>query len=127
MKPKDFGEAEVVEVHHFSDASCSGYGQCSYLRLVNESGQVHCSLLIGKSRVVILKPITIPRLELSAALLSVKMGIFLDQELDYANLHTFTGPTVRLYLDIWQMKQGVFMCLSQTESSKSRIIQILHN
>ena len=89
VKPEDFGEAKVVEVHHFSDASCSGYGQCSYLRLVNESGQVHCSLLIGKSRVVPLKPITIPRLELSAALLSVKMGIFLDQELDYANLTHF--------------------------------------
>ena len=89
MKPKDFGEAKVVEVHHFSDASCSGPGQCSYLRLVNQSGQVHFSLLVGKSRVVPLKLTIIPRLKLSAALLSVKMGIFLDQELDYANLTHF--------------------------------------
>lgn len=90
VKPKDFGMVEVAELHHFSDASSSGYGQCSYLRLVNQSGQVHCCLLMGKSRVVPLKPITVPRLELSAALLSVKVGSLLNQELDYQN-------TVNLY------------------------------
>ncbi len=86
VKPDGFGKVEVTEVHHFSDASTGGYGQCSYLRLVNSSGQVHCSLLMGKSRVVPLKPITIPRLELSAALLSVKTASLIEQELDYENL-----------------------------------------
>ena len=86
VKPKDFGKVKVTEVHHFSDASSSGYGQCSYLRLVNQSGQAHCSLLLGKSRVVPLRPITIPRLQLTAALLSVKTASLLDQELDFTNL-----------------------------------------
>ena len=27
FKPKDFGEVKTVELHHFSDASQSGYGQ----------------------------------------------------------------------------------------------------
>ena len=63
VKPKDFGTVVVAEMHHYSDASTSGYGQCSFLRLINESDQVHCSLLLGKSRVTPLKPITIPRLE----------------------------------------------------------------
>ena len=34
-KPKDFGEPEHVELHHFSDASLVGYGECSYIRQIN--------------------------------------------------------------------------------------------
>lgn len=58
--------------HHFSDASEYGYGQVSYLRLVDENGRIHCSFIIGKSRVAPLKYVTIPRLELTTAVLSVK-------------------------------------------------------
>ena len=60
-----FGMAKKVELHHFSDASSSGYGQCSYIRLVDDKNTVHCSLVIGKSRVAPLKVTTIPRLELT--------------------------------------------------------------
>ena len=63
-KPEDFGEVRAVEVHHFSDASQAGYGQCSYLRLLNENNQAHCSLVMGKARVTPLKHVTVPRLEL---------------------------------------------------------------
>lgn len=86
LKPVDFGEVKTIELHHFSDASSTGYGQCSYVRLVNAQQQVHCSLVIGKSRVVPLKSITIPRLELTAALTSVKISTLLHNELDYANV-----------------------------------------
>ena len=90
MKPIDFGNTEVAEAHHFSDASTYGYGHCSYLRIMNKFGQVHCRLLLGKARVVQLKPVTVPRLELSAAVLSVKSSIFLDTELQFENLsHIF--------------------------------------
>ena len=51
-----------AELHHFSDASQSGYGQCSYLRLMDKKKRVHCSLVIGKARVAPLKLVTIPRL-----------------------------------------------------------------
>lgn len=30
-KPNDFGKLKSVKIHHFSDASTDGYGQCSYL------------------------------------------------------------------------------------------------
>ncbi|KAK3087993.1 hypothetical protein FSP39_013221 [Pinctada imbricata] len=83
IKPSNFGPYEYAELHHFSDASNSGYGQCSYLRIVNGT-QVHCSFLIGKARVAPLKVVTIPRLELTAAVLSVKMSSFLKREL---NIH----------------------------------------
>ena len=64
MKPKNFGIVTSCTQHHFSDTCVTGYGQSSYVRLVNEMGQVHCTLLVGKSRVAPLKFISIPRLEL---------------------------------------------------------------
>ena len=72
-----------AELHHFSDASSKGYGECSYLRLVSKTGQVHCSLLMAKSRVSPLKAISIPRLELTAATVSVKVSSLLQKELEY--------------------------------------------
>ena len=50
--------------------------------MVNNDNRVHCSLLLVKSRVVSKKFISIPRLELTAALLSVKMACLLKRELD---------------------------------------------
>ncbi|CAB3983333.1 RNA-directed DNA polymerase from transposon X-element, partial [Paramuricea clavata] len=55
FKPDEFGNLKRVELHHFSDASTDGYGQCSYLRLTNEMGKIHCSLVMAKSRVTPLK------------------------------------------------------------------------
>ena len=48
-KPVDFGKVAKAEIHDFLDASFKGYGQCSYLRLVSEDGQIHCSFVIGKA------------------------------------------------------------------------------
>ncbi|XP_063959911.1 uncharacterized protein LOC135155123 [Lytechinus pictus] len=88
-KPSRFGKVKQVEVHHFSDASQDGYGQCSYLRLINEDDKVHCSFVIGKARVTPLRPITIPRLELTAATLSAKSSTFLKSELEYDSVKEF--------------------------------------
>lgn len=82
FKPVGFGKTVSTELHHFSDASQSGYGQCSYLKLVDDTQRVHCSLVMSKSRVAPLKTITIPRLELSAAVLSVKISDLIQRELD---------------------------------------------
>nr|XP_039258111.1 uncharacterized protein LOC120334671 [Styela clava] len=86
FKPSNFGEIKETELHHFSDASTRGYGQCTYLRLTNQKNQIHCSFVMGKSRVAPLKPITIPRLELTAALVSVRVGVMLRQELNFVNI-----------------------------------------
>ena len=73
-KPDNFGNVMKAEVHHFSGASEEGYGQCSYLMLIYEFGTIHCSLLIGKSRACPIKYVSIPRLGLTAATLSIKMS-----------------------------------------------------
>ena len=89
FKPQDFGQIQASELHHFSDASVEGYGQCSYLRVVNTSNQVHCSFVVGKARVVPLKQVTVPRLELTAATISVRVSEFLRQELSYKNVKEY--------------------------------------
>ncbi|KAI4894218.1 hypothetical protein NFI96_016670, partial [Prochilodus magdalenae] len=55
-------EATVGEMAK-GDASTSGYGQCSYLRLKNEKGEIHCVLVMGKARVSPMKVTTIPRVQ----------------------------------------------------------------
>ena len=52
------------ELHLFSDTSNKAYGCCSYLRSIDEGGNVHTVLLLSKNRVVQNRPITIHRLEL---------------------------------------------------------------
>ena len=98
LKPSDFGQAVEVELHSFSDASLKGYGACCYLRQVNGNGQVHCALVMGKARVTPLKAITVPRLELTAAVTAARLSGFLTQELDLADVKTFywTDSTVVL-------------------------------
>ena len=46
----DFGTVYDIHLHHFSDISQLGLGQCSYLRLVSEQGNVHYSLVMTKAR-----------------------------------------------------------------------------
>jgi hypothetical protein len=55
------------------------------LRLQNEEGDVHCALVVGKSRVSPSKVTTVPRLELTAAVVSVKMSNMLKEEFGSAD------------------------------------------
>ncbi|XP_032225977.2 uncharacterized protein LOC116608996 [Nematostella vectensis] len=82
LKPSNFGTLTSTQVCNFSDACHNGIGQVSYLRMVNEKGEVHVSFLMAKSRVAPLKQITIPRLELTAAVISVNVSSMVELELD---------------------------------------------
>ena len=80
FKPPGFGKIACCSLHRFSDANQNGYGQVSYLRLADEKGSIHCCLVMGISRVVPTKFVSIPRLESTAAALSVKESILLRKE-----------------------------------------------
>ena len=54
--------------------------------MMNEAGKIRCSLLMGKSRVSQLKPVTIPRLELTASTVSVKVTNLLKKEIEMKSL-----------------------------------------
>ena len=94
-----FGPVVSSQLHHFSDASEAAYGSVSYLRLVNEEGRVHCSFLFAKFRLAPLKSVSIPRLEVSAATLSVHHDKMLKRERVECHSATlpFSGPIVCPY------------------------------
>ncbi len=81
FKSMDFGLPTYACLHHFADACEAGYGTVSYLKMLNSENMVHVAFLLGKSRVTPLKPVTIPRLELTAAVLAVKVDIMLKKEM----------------------------------------------
>ncbi|CAH1969896.1 unnamed protein product [Acanthoscelides obtectus] len=58
-----------VEIYGFADASLEAYGACVYVRSEDANGKVYVRVMCSKTKVAPLKTITVPRLELCAALL----------------------------------------------------------
>ena len=56
LKPTDFGTPVRTEICSFSDASDTGIGQVSYLRLTNANQDVHVNFPMAKSIVAPLNP-----------------------------------------------------------------------
>ena len=98
FKPSGCGEPVKVQVHSFSDASEKGLGEVSYLRLINAFGQIHVSFLMAKAPVASIKAMSIPRLELTAAVISVNVSSMLMKELAYDSIEQLyhTDSTVVL-------------------------------
>ena len=78
------GSAPLVQadLHVFSDASEKGYGACAYVVGKDVNNSVHVSLVMGKSRVAPSKIQTLPRLELTAAVLGAQVGKLIKSELE---------------------------------------------
>ncbi|XP_058449212.1 uncharacterized protein LOC131429180 [Malaya genurostris] len=62
-----------TQFHVFCDASELAYGACIYARSTNKDGEIKVTLISSKSRVAPLKRLSLPRLELCAALLGAKL------------------------------------------------------
>ncbi|XP_065075911.1 uncharacterized protein LOC135699568 [Ochlerotatus camptorhynchus] len=71
-----------IELHCFADASKAAYGACIYVRSESSDGSVKISLLASKSKVAPLKPLSIPRLELCAALIASRLYDRISKALD---------------------------------------------
>lgn len=69
------GDGDIcdVQLHGFADASLTSYGACLYLRVKNSVGNITTNLICAKSRVAPLKTISLPRLELLAAVLLARL------------------------------------------------------
>lgn len=84
--------ASTASIHIFCDASERGYGCCAYL--VSATSLLICT----KSRVSPLKTISIPRLELCAALLGAELGTKLLNilKLQIISVYCWTDSTITL-------------------------------
>ena len=71
----------AAELHHFCDGSQVGYGACSYVRTINKDGKIHVALIASKARLAPINQVSVPRLELSGAILVVQLDILLKREL----------------------------------------------
>ncbi|XP_033363105.1 uncharacterized protein LOC117241248 [Bombus vosnesenskii] len=91
--------AAEIELHGFCDASDRAYGACVYLRTITLDGHVCTRLLTAKSKVASLKSLTIPRLELSGALLLASLATTVLQALpsNIARTVYWTDSTVVLH------------------------------
>ena len=97
FKDPSFGQ---VQFHFFADASQDAYGVVAYLRVCDCRGKVNCSFLIGKARLAPIKTVSIPRLELTAATLAVKLSHVILIEFGEPNWETYywTDSTAVLFM-----------------------------
>lgn len=82
----------------FSDASNEAFGTCAYIRWQTESNEYHTRSIAAKSRVAPLKPLTIPRLELQAAVLATRLHQTIAEEtrLKFEKVIFFTDSNIVL-------------------------------
>ncbi|XP_058449120.1 uncharacterized protein LOC131429087 [Malaya genurostris] len=68
-----------LQLHVFVDASEVAYSVAVYFRLVNSDGVGECTLVSAKAKVAPLKPLSVPRMELQAAVLGSRLMKFVEE------------------------------------------------
>ena len=82
LHPNQGSTVREYELHTFCDASEEAFAAVSYLRSIFEDGSTVSSLVAAKTRVAPLKPMTIPRLELQAAVLGSRLARSVNEQLE---------------------------------------------
>jgi len=78
-----------IQIHTFVDASERAFGAAVYLRAVNKDKTVSVQLLCAKSRIAPMKKLTIPRLELCAAVLGAELTTRVQLDMKLTNIPTY--------------------------------------
>ena len=71
----------LIQLHVFAHTSEKGFGAVCYAQLVFPDGRVQVSFVMARNRVAPLKQLSIPRLELQAAVLALRLNCLIRQEL----------------------------------------------
>lgn len=87
-----------AQIHGFCDASESAYAAVIYTRFLNSNGTINVNMLISKSKVAPIQTISLPRLELCAALLLAKLMKHTQESLEIDNftMYTWTDSAIVL-------------------------------
>ena len=86
------------ELHIFNDASEKGYATVAYLRTVDDTGKVHISLVTSKTKIAPLKVITLPRLELMAAVIGSRLSMKIKHALKDESLKVICWSDSTIFL-----------------------------
>lgn len=86
---KSRAKSNFIQMHGFCDASQHAYGACVYIRTQIDHDQYRVELLCSKSRVAPLKAVSLPRLELSAALLLSRLIDKINSSIKLTNVRIF--------------------------------------
>lgn len=94
----NFNIGDHIELHGYSDSSELAYAAAIYIRIIRPDGSTSTCLLTAKTRVTPIRQITLPRLELCAAHLMVKLMMKVKTALHLEDVASFgwTDSTVVL-------------------------------
>lgn len=104
-------ENDCLELHVFSDASEVAMGAVAYLVCRNEESVV-ANLVTSRSKVAPIKGLTIPCLELSAAVMAAHLAPFVKQSFQMKSINTFfwTDSTIVLQWINNRQDSSAFRC-----------------
>ncbi|XP_064633645.1 uncharacterized protein LOC135491604 [Lineus longissimus] len=96
--PLGLGEISSIELHGFGDASEKAYGAAVYIRVVDQNGYTAARLVMSKSKVAPVKKVSLPRLELLAAVVNTRLVKFVKESLsrNIDRVTMWTDSTVTL-------------------------------
>ena len=81
------GSPQETSLHTFADASKLAYAAAVYIRHVYLDGSVSIRIVVAKARVAPVKAISIPRLELMAAVLGLRLAVRANQLLQINTMY----------------------------------------
>ena len=100
----------VYQLHIFADSSSVSYGCCAYLVVNGQS-----TLCLAKSRVAPLKPLTIPKLELLAAVIASRLLSTIRE--------TLRGKNIDPEVYLWSDSQIVLSWIASEKTLLDRFVQ----
>lgn len=89
---------QSIEIHGFSDASQSAMAAVIYTRIVNKNQEIIINFINAKTKVAPLKQLTIPHLELNAALLLTRLTSHVQKVLNLKtdSVYLWTDSSITL-------------------------------
>ena len=78
---RSYGDMQRCQLHYFADTSITAYGIVCFLRSVDNKNNIFSSFIMSKSHLAPQGEVSVPRLELMAAVLAVILDMTVKKEL----------------------------------------------